>query len=93
MKELNLNGLAIYLNPDEVAENQIHHLGSIKRMQEKMDAVVSFYRMKMEAEESPQIVNAALEMELKRQENQNQDDFLNYILKPMSIHVKADRTT
>ena len=32
MKELNMTGMAVYLNPDETAENQIHHLESIPRM-------------------------------------------------------------
>jgi hypothetical protein len=39
------------------------------------------------------MINPALESELKRQENQNQDDFLNYILKPMSLHISAERRT
>jgi hypothetical protein len=60
-----------------------------------MDAAVSKYRIKMRflAKDVALIGNKALASDIMKKDNQNEDDFLNYILKPLSLTTRMDRKT
>jgi len=58
-----------------------------------MNAAVSQYRVKMRylAKDMDLVGNKALASEIFKSSNQNEDDYLNYILKPLSLTLRAER--